>query len=182
MLDFPGHPGEMNVATAGFGAHVSGEWVLIEVENGRNISSRLCESLLVYLGDFALMMMCFFSSYDEVGSSAVASGRCPRGDRWALRVVWTGFSPLRCFLWAAFKAEFLHQIPTGTVEAKLQTALLELPGFRVWVRLSSVATHPYRRHALQVPPVSAVCFRLDVLCDAQRQRSGVGFFFCFLCL
>ncbi|KAK3358731.1 hypothetical protein B0T25DRAFT_531028 [Lasiosphaeria hispida] len=41
-------------------------------------------------------------------------------DRWALAVVWTGFSPLRCFLWAAFKAEVLHQIPTGTVKAKLQ--------------------------------------------------------------
>jgi hypothetical protein len=97
-----------------------------------------------------------------------------RADRWALRVVWTGFSPLRCFLWAAFKAEVLHQIPTGTTYRGQATALLELPDFRVWVRLSSVATHPYRRHALQVPPVSAVCFRSDVLCDAQRQRSRAG--------
>ena len=41
-------------------------------------------------------------------------------DRWALAVIWTGFSPLRCFLWAAFKAEVLHQVPTGTVKAKLE--------------------------------------------------------------
>ncbi|KAK3343450.1 hypothetical protein B0T25DRAFT_554354 [Lasiosphaeria hispida] len=37
-----------------------------------------------------------------------------------LQVVWTGFSPLRCFLWAAFKSEVLHQIPTGRIKAKLE--------------------------------------------------------------
>ncbi|KAK3364288.1 hypothetical protein B0T25DRAFT_529720 [Lasiosphaeria hispida] len=37
-----------------------------------------------------------------------------------LSVVWTGFSPLRCFLWAAFKAEVLHQVPTETVKDKLE--------------------------------------------------------------
>jgi len=39
---------------------------------------------------------------------------------WALPVIWTGFSPLRCFLWAAFKGEVLHQIPTGSIKAKLE--------------------------------------------------------------
>lgn len=37
-----------------------------------------------------------------------------------LPVVWTGFSPLRCFLWAAFKAEVLHQVPTGAVKDRLE--------------------------------------------------------------
>jgi len=45
----------------------------------------------------------------------------------ALGVIWTGFSPLRCFLWAAFKAEVLHQIPTGTVKAKLERSWNCLP-------------------------------------------------------
>ncbi|KAK3363913.1 hypothetical protein B0T25DRAFT_528748 [Lasiosphaeria hispida] len=51
-------------------------------------------------------------------------------ERWALAVVWTGFSPLRCFLWAAFKGEVLHQIPTGSIKAKLQ---------RSWNCLTSVS-------------------------------------------
>lgn len=37
-----------------------------------------------------------------------------------LPVVWTGFSPLRCFLWAAFKAEVLQNIPTGTYKGRLE--------------------------------------------------------------
>ena len=37
-----------------------------------------------------------------------------------LKVIWTGFSPLRCFLWAAFQGEVLQQVPVvGSIkEAK----------------------------------------------------------------
>jgi hypothetical protein len=37
-----------------------------------------------------------------------------------LPVVWTAFSPLRCFIWAALKGEVLSQVPTGTSKDKLQ--------------------------------------------------------------
>ncbi|KAK3402854.1 hypothetical protein B0T20DRAFT_399349 [Sordaria brevicollis] len=37
-----------------------------------------------------------------------------------LSVIWTEFSPLRCFLWATFKAEVLQNIPTGTYRTKLE--------------------------------------------------------------
>lgn len=38
----------------------------------------------------------------------------------ALKVVWTGFSPLRCFLWAVFQGEVLQQVPTGAAKARLE--------------------------------------------------------------
>ncbi|KAK3292618.1 uncharacterized protein B0H64DRAFT_407178 [Chaetomium fimeti] len=38
-----------------------------------------------------------------------------------LPVVWTGFSPLRSFLWAAFLAEVLSPVPTGVAKQKLQS-------------------------------------------------------------
>jgi hypothetical protein len=39
-----------------------------------------------------------------------------------LPVIWTGFSPLRCFLWAAFHAEVLTPIPTGLAKHNLESA------------------------------------------------------------
>ncbi|KAK0729460.1 hypothetical protein B0H67DRAFT_215 [Lasiosphaeris hirsuta] len=37
-----------------------------------------------------------------------------------LPVLWTGFSPLRYFFWAAFKSEVLHPVPSTTIGNKLK--------------------------------------------------------------
>ncbi|KAK3339624.1 hypothetical protein B0T25DRAFT_360914 [Lasiosphaeria hispida] len=36
-----------------------------------------------------------------------------------LPILWTGFSPLRCFLWAALRGEVLQPVPCATVGTKL---------------------------------------------------------------
>jgi hypothetical protein len=38
----------------------------------------------------------------------------------SLPILWTGFSPLRCFLWAAFKSEVLQPVPGATIGSKLK--------------------------------------------------------------
>lgn len=58
-----------------------------------------------------------------------------------LGVVWTGFSPLICFLWAAFKAEVLHQIPTGTFKSKLERSWNCLPSTSTPGSSASSHTH-----------------------------------------
>ncbi|KAK0724262.1 hypothetical protein B0H67DRAFT_101791 [Lasiosphaeris hirsuta] len=50
--------------------------------------------------------------------SVTANQVAPR--RECLPVLWTGFSPLRCFLWAAFKGEVLHAVPSATIGNKLK--------------------------------------------------------------
>ncbi|KAH8912736.1 hypothetical protein BR93DRAFT_922703 [Coniochaeta sp. PMI_546] len=57
--------------------------------------------------------------HDRLNSSVKSNQVAPTA--WGvLPVVWTGFSPLRCFLWAAFKGEVLQNIPIGTPKGRLE--------------------------------------------------------------
>ncbi|KAK0722856.1 hypothetical protein B0T26DRAFT_237675 [Lasiosphaeria miniovina] len=92
-------------------------------ERGADPSNFSFRALPVYHGTDALRGIPTFEMqatvrygllYGSVAANQVASpSPC-------LPVLWTGFSPLRCFLWAAFKGDVLQLVPNATVGNKLK--------------------------------------------------------------
>ncbi|KAK0655242.1 hypothetical protein B0T16DRAFT_8003 [Cercophora newfieldiana] len=81
-------------------------------------------ALPVYHGTDASAGFAFQGS-DEIRhgmlyGSVTANQVAPRHP--SLPILWTGFSPLRCFLWAVFKSDVLQPVPGPTVQSKLKTS------------------------------------------------------------